>query len=220
MIKTEVVNIRKEPYDVYIGRAGHGQEGQFGNPYKDGTREENIKNYKIYFYNKIKNDIFFRNSILALRGKKLGCFCKEKACHGDIIADYLNSLPKISMAVIGSRSFNNYEYLKNHLQFFDISLIISGGARGADSLARQYAMENGIPIKEFIPQWEIYGKSAGYIRNKEIVLHADEVIAFWDGKSKGTQHSINIANEMGKPVTVCNFSLDTFDLDISKLGIS
>jgi len=89
---TTVVNIRKEPYDIYIGRAGKGQDGYFGNPFSKGTREQNINDYEKYFFNRLLTDPEFKDRILSLKDKVLGCFCKPLACHGDIIADYLDDL--------------------------------------------------------------------------------------------------------------------------------
>ncbi|MHA2279769.1 MAG: DUF2493 domain-containing protein [Promethearchaeota archaeon] len=106
----------------------------------------------------------------------------------------------MKLAVVGSRSFTNYDFLKKMLAFHECTQIISGGARGADRLAKQYAAECGIPIKEFLPDWDTHGKAAGYIRNKQIVEACDELVAFWDEESRGTQHSINLANEASKPV--------------------
>ena len=80
--------------------------------------------------------------------------------------------------------------------------IVSGGARGADSLAEKYAAEKGIPITVVPAEWDKYGKSAGYRRNVQIVAESDEVVAFWDGESKGTQHTIDIAGKAGKKVSV------------------
>lgn len=96
MADTRVVNLRKEPYDVYIGRAGKGQDGYFGNPFRlmgdtDEEREAVLKSYEEWFYNRINHDFEFLRRVLSLSGKTLGCFCKPKACHGDIIADYLNN---------------------------------------------------------------------------------------------------------------------------------
>lgn len=101
--KTTVVNLHhKVEYDVYIGRAGHGQDGYFGNPILIGKkcpicseihqRSATIACFKQYFYNRLEIDIEFKNRILELRGKRLGCFCKPKECHGDVIVDYLNNL--------------------------------------------------------------------------------------------------------------------------------
>ena len=89
-METVVVNIYKENCDVYIGRAGKGQDGYFGNPYGDRSREENISRFKEYFYWRIENDPEFKQRVEQLKGKILGCFCKPKSCHGDIIAEYLN----------------------------------------------------------------------------------------------------------------------------------
>lgn len=92
--KTEVVNLHKEDYAVYIGRKGRGHDGTFGNPFdlRNFTREETIERYREYFMNRVKTDAIFREKVLELRGKKLGCFCKPRACHGDVIVDYLNSV--------------------------------------------------------------------------------------------------------------------------------
>lgn len=85
-----VVNLRREPFDVYIGRAGKGQDGYFGNPYdvrKYGAMALTL--YREHFEAKIASSPEFRRRVLALRGKRLGCFCKPKACHGDIIVNWL-----------------------------------------------------------------------------------------------------------------------------------
>jgi hypothetical protein len=86
-MKTKVVRCGKEKYDVYIGRPSI-----FGNPFeigKDGNREDVIKKYREYFYERIEKDINFRAKIRNLKGKILGCWCKPEDCHGDIIVDFL-----------------------------------------------------------------------------------------------------------------------------------
>lgn len=108
----------------------------------------------------------------------------------------------VALAVVGSRSFNNYQFLSATLNQYDISTIISGAARGADSLAAQYAKEHNIPLKEFPAEWDKHGKSAGYIRNQQIVAEADIIICFWDGVSKGTKLTIDIAKKSNKPVHI------------------
>ena len=83
---TGVVNKRKEPYDVYIGRPSI-----FGNPLKigvDGNREEVVRKYKDYFYGRLENDEEFKTKVLGLKGKTLGCYCKPLPCHGDVIVEY------------------------------------------------------------------------------------------------------------------------------------
>ena len=102
---TKVVNIyHKIPYDVYIGRPGKGQEGYYGNPVKvskdpcefcseiHSSPAETRECYKEYFYCRIEIDSEFRERILELKGKVLGCFCKPKFCHGDIICEWLNKI--------------------------------------------------------------------------------------------------------------------------------
>lgn len=95
MSKTRVVNIRKEAYDVYIGRAGHGMDGYFGNPFRLGpgmTRGYTLDSYRKYFYRRLSTDEEFRKRIGELQGKTLGCFCKPNPCHGDIIKEYLDRM--------------------------------------------------------------------------------------------------------------------------------
>lgn len=92
-IKATVVNIRKENYDVYCGRAGKGQDGYFGNPFRlstDEKRGSSISKFTEYFKERLLNDSEFRRRVDELQGKKLGCFCKPQPCHVDVIASYLN----------------------------------------------------------------------------------------------------------------------------------
>lgn len=89
---TSVVNIYKDAYDVYIGRAGKGKDGYFGNPFSKGSRSQNIADFERYFSTRLASDLEFKTRVLALKGLKLGCFCKPKPCHGDVIVDYLNKL--------------------------------------------------------------------------------------------------------------------------------
>ena len=91
---TSAVNIRFSDYDVYIGRAGQGKDGYFGNPFRLKTSEQRgatIERYKKYFYDRMETDPEFKRRVHELKGKTLGCFCKPGACHGDVIAEYLNN---------------------------------------------------------------------------------------------------------------------------------
>lgn len=91
---TRVVNIHHDhDFDVYIGRAGHGFDGYFGNPH----RREPLLSFAAYFYNRIREDAEFRDRVSLLRGKTLGCFCRphegfqrQLLCHGQIIAAWLD----------------------------------------------------------------------------------------------------------------------------------
>lgn len=100
-------------------------------------------------------------------------------------------------AIVGSRDFNDYSQLHWVLDrirlMFAIDGFVSGGAKGADSLAETYARSCKIPIEVIKPDWEQFGRSAGMIRNREIIKAADIVVAFWDGRSRGTKNSIDRA---------------------------
>jgi hypothetical protein len=112
----------------------------------------------------------------------------------------------MKLAIVGSRSFDDYDLVKQKLKGLDVTEIVSGGAKGADSLAEQYAKENNIPIKIFKPDWSRFGRSAGMVRNKDIVDYSEKVIAFWDGESKGTKNSIYLSKRQGKLLDVVNFT--------------
>jgi hypothetical protein len=88
---------------------------------------------------------------------------------------------------------------------YRITEVVSGGARGADTLGEQYARKNGIPIRRFVAYWDVFGKSAGPKRNIEMADYADSLIAFWDGTSKGTKHMISCMQERKKPVATIMF---------------
>ena len=92
---TRVVNLRREDYDVYIGRAGQGEDGYFGNPIRlnpGETRGSTLEKFKEYFYNRLQTDPQYKERIASLKGLTLGCFCKPNPCHGDIIKEYLDPL--------------------------------------------------------------------------------------------------------------------------------
>jgi len=106
----------------------------------------------------------------------------------------------MNIAIIGSRNITKLNLVKYLPK--DISLIVSGGAKGIDALAEQYADKNGIPKLIFLPDYKRHGKIAPLIRNKQIVDNADIVIAFWDGTSRGTKFTIDYANKCGKKIVV------------------
>ncbi len=101
------------------------------------------------------------------------------------------------VVVAGSRQFNDYALLEEKLDKI-LSLkqdvqIVSGKARGADTLAIKYAKEKGLSLKKFPADWGNEGYLAGFKRNVQMAQYADAVVAFWDGKSTGTQHMIRMA---------------------------
>lgn len=113
----------------------------------------------------------------------------------------------MKIAVIGSRTCTNLELIDRYLsEFFEPGdELISGGARGADENAANWARSKNYKVTEFIPEWDKYGKSAGFIRNKDIIDNAERVIAFWDKKSNGTKHSLGLAKEQNKPTIIIYF---------------
>ena len=107
------------------------------------------------------------------------------------------------LAIIGSRTFNDQKLFDKTLAFLPKPvMIVSGGAKGADSFGAQYAADNNIPALIHSPDWEKHGKAAGFIRNEFIVRDCDVVLAFWDGKSNGTRDSLNHAKKLKKPTII------------------
>lgn len=118
-------------------------------------------------------------------------------------------MPKIRLAIVGSRGFQDYDFLKQCIDQLaannEIIEIVSGEARGADTLGERYARENGIPTKIFRPDWDKFGKSAGFRRNITIVNNADVVAAFWDGRSRGTANTIDLTKKANKTLFIFNY---------------
>ena len=118
----------------------------------------------------------------------------------------------MKLAIIGSRTFSDFEFgEKFFLVFFEEFIrlndltIISGGAKGGDLFGKQIAEKYKIPYIEHAAEWEKYGESAGFKRNHLIIQNADLVLAFYDGISKGTLHSLEIAKNLKKPVFIVYF---------------
>lgn len=128
----------------------------------------------------------------------------------------------IKVIIAGSRNFYDYNIVEDTVASYFMSRgilkenveIISGGARGADSLGEQLADSYGLKLTVFPAQWDTYGKAAGMIRNKEMADYAakdsDKAIlfAFWDGQSRGTKGMIDIAKRCGMEVIVNEFKID------------
>lgn len=106
----------------------------------------------------------------------------------------------MKLAIIGSRGLD--QLMIDELIPSGVTEIVSGGARGVDTLAREYAISKGIKLTEFLPEYSIYGRAAPIVRNEKIAKYADEAIAFWDGSSRGTEHTIKVFQRLGKKVTV------------------
>lgn len=97
--------------------------------------------------------------------------------------------------IAGSRDITLLSFVESAVEAsqFAISEVVSGCARGVDTLAIQFAHRRDIPIKRFPADWDKFGRGAGYRRNTEMAQYADALIAVWDGKSRGTSHMINAA---------------------------
>lgn len=121
----------------------------------------------------------------------------------------------IKVIIAGTRDFNDYAFLKKNVDYFLQGInpnneeieIVSGNARGADKLGERYAKEHNLPVKLFPANWDKYGKRAGYLRNQEMANYSDVLIAFWDEKSKGTKHMIDIAKKQDLTVIVVGYEL-------------
>jgi len=110
----------------------------------------------------------------------------------------------MKVAVIGSRSL-----IVNDLGKYlpeNTTEIVSGGAKGIDTCARDYALLHDIKLTEFLPEYNKYGRGAPLKRNLQIIEYADVVIAFWDGKSRGTKYVIDNCKKLGVQVDVHIFS--------------
>lgn len=122
----------------------------------------------------------------------------------------------MNLAVIGSTQFNDYDAMTAVIdalrQIYDVKLIVSGGAKGADTLGEIYAKDNGIKTLIFPADWDRYGKSAGFRRNVTIWDNADAGVAFWNGVSKGTAHSFKISEKQKKKLYVFDFIKTDFYL--------
>jgi hypothetical protein len=118
-----------------------------------------------------------------------------------------------TVAVIGSRSLTDTNLVYSFLDAKrdKIKLLVSGGAkRGPDHFANEWAKDRGFPILIFYPNWYNehgqFVKSAGYARNYEIVQASDLIVCFYDGVSRGSQHSMDIAKSLKKPVQIITFT--------------
>lgn len=109
----------------------------------------------------------------------------------------------MKIAVIGSRTFSDYEYLKDTLRCIHITQIVSGGDLGADKLAEQYAKEKNIQVS-VIPHTD-NPETTGAHRTYAIINQAQLVIAFWDGKSPGTADLLKYAQQKGKKTVIKYF---------------
>lgn len=139
----------------------------------------------------------------------------------------------MNIIIAGSRDFDDYLCLRKLCQIIskriklitlsklELSVVISGGAKGADRLGECYAFDNGYSVIRFQALWGVYGKSAGPRRNNEMAKFASEsgsgtLIAFWDGESRGTKNMIDTARRYGLHVIVVEYEKDSEELNEQK----
>ena len=166
-------------------------------------------------------------NILSEKSKKkdilIVCYCSdERTCHRSLVKQCISSLQKdLYVIVAGSRSFNDYRMLTEKLDYyFSVKIsqgfkihIVSGGAKGADMLAEQYAKEKGYESLVFPADWNRFGKSAGYKRNRQIHEFIAKFpyracVCFWDGTSHGTADNFNLCNEYKTPLRKVIFTTE------------
>jgi len=114
----------------------------------------------------------------------------------------------MKLIIAGSRHIVDMKHLEEAVKMHaikdkDVTEIVSGGAYGADYLGEVYAHRHNIPIRRFPAEWRRYGKKAGPIRNREMAIYADALLAIWDGESRGTKNMIQTMINMQKPYYIC-----------------
>jgi hypothetical protein len=114
---------------------------------------------------------------------------------------------KKKIAVVGSRNFSDYSFFAEKLESIISNLenveFVSGGCpSGGDALITQYCKENNFKLTEHLPEWELHGKKAGFLRNQLIVDDCTHLIAYWNMESKGTKSSIDMAKKQNKPIRI------------------
>lgn len=188
-----VVHCKKSPYDVYIGRGS-----KWGNPFvidQDGTREEVIAKYAEW----IKTQPELIASLPELHGKILGCWCSPKPCHGDILKRMANMKDDIvRVCVCGGRDYTDkakateaLNKMRSQTPPWVDMVVIHGNAKGADTLAKEWAIENNIKHESYNADWEKHGNSAGPIRNKRMLDSGLNLLVAFPG-GRGTAHMVSI----------------------------
>lgn len=122
-------------------------------------------------------------------------------------------MKKIRVVVAGGRDFNGFglgfqkitKLLRTITQDFGEVEVVCGEARGADTVGKEWARDNGVPVASFPADWEEHGKAAGHIRNAAMAEYGTHLIAFWDGKSRGTKNMIDVARSKGLKVALVRY---------------
>lgn len=123
----------------------------------------------------------------------------------------IDSISKYKVIIAGCRDFADYELLKEKCDFYlqnqkpENVVIVSGHASGADALGERYAQERGLQLETYPADWKAHGRAAGPIRNAQMASVARTLIAFWDGKSRGTKNIIDTTTKRGLKVAVVRY---------------
>jgi len=204
-------------------------EGLTGNAYAIPTKDESIKTLSLDDIEKsVKRFISFaeEHQELTFNVTRIGCGlagytdqdilplfkdCPSNCTLPGIWQHMLN--PDVCKLIIaGGRDYNDYEDGEQRINRITQNLknveIISGMAKGADAIGIKYAKEHGLILHEFSAQWDRLGKAAGYKRNIEMANAGSHLIAFWDGKSRGTKHMIKVAKDFGLKVRIAKYGLE------------
>lgn len=123
----------------------------------------------------------------------------------------------MKVAVIGSRALETE--IPVELIPRKTTQLISGGAKGIDTKTREFALSHGIQILEILPDYELHGRSAPILRNNVIIDQSDLVIAFWDGKSRGTEYVINRCLNVNKSIIVYKMTQDGYVEHMSNVHV-
>ncbi len=119
-------------------------------------------------------------------------------------------------AIVGSRDYPSPDLVKAFVdQLPDDAVIVSGGFKGVDTVAVEAAEARGLEVQVFPADWARYGQSAGPRRIQTIVENSDEVVAFWDGASRGTLNTVELAREAGLPVTIYDGDGSVVPIDVA-----
>ena len=196
---------------------------EYKNAVKDGKPlNQIIANYSRRYENEILAYLDPEEVYNDLKGKVLLCYEKPTDfCHRHLVRVWLNyhmnvniheakEFEDFKVIIAGGRDFNDYRLLKQMCDHYLSNTtkritIVSGAANGADRLGERYAKERGFNISSHPADWDKFGKSAGYIRNKEMAGEANALIAFHDGNSNGTASMISLAEKHNLKIAIENY---------------